>query len=308
LKPLRIATRKSPLALWQAEHVRSRLAALNPGLAIELVRLSTEGDRLLDAPLARAGGKGLFLKELQQALLEGRADLAVHSAKDVPAALPAGLHLAAFCERADPRDAFVSGRYPGLAALPAGARVGTSSLRRQCQLRAAHPRLEIVTLRGNVNTRLKRLDAGDFDAVILAAAGLQRLGLGERIRALLEPHELLPAVGQGALALECRTDDHTVNALLAPLDHAPTALCLRAERALNAALGGGCQVPIAAYAEIAGERLRLRALVGAPDGTRLLRDATEGAAVEAEALGATLARALLARGAGAILDQVYGRA
>ena len=248
MNTLRIGTRKSPLAVWQAEHIRARLLALHPGLTIELVKLTTQGDRLLDAPLAQVGGKGLFIKELEQGLIEGRIDLAVHSTKDVTVTLPAGLHLAAICEREDARDALVSNRYSDLRSLPAGARIGTSSLRRRCQLRAAFPAVDIAPLRGNVNTRLRRLDAGEFDAVILAAAGLKRLGFADRIRACLTPEEMLPAVGQGALCLESRADDRAVNALLAPLDHTASAVCVRAERALNAALNGGCQVPIAAYA------------------------------------------------------------
>ncbi len=307
MNTLRIGTRKSPLAVWQAEHIRARLLALHPGLTIELVKLTTQGDRLLDAPLAQVGGKGLFIKELEQGLIEGRIDLAVHSTKDVTVTLPAGLHLAAICEREDARDALVSNRYSDLRSLPAGARIGTSSLRRRCQLRAAFPAVDIAPLRGNVNTRLRRLDAGEFDAVILAAAGLKRLGFADRIRACLTPEEMLPAVGQGALCLESRADDRAVNALLAPLDHTASAVCVRAERALNAALNGGCQVPIAAYAELDGDRLRLRGLVGDPDGGLLIRGEIEGGSAQAEALGATLARDLLARGAGEILAQVYDR-
>ncbi len=305
MTPLRLGTRKSPLALWQAEHIRARLLALHPGIEIELVKLTTQGDKLLDAPLAKVGGKGLFVKELEQGLLEGRIDFAVHSTKDLTVTLPAGLHLAAICEREDPRDAFVSNHYESLAALPAGARVGTSSLRRQCQLHARHPQLEVVTLRGNVNSRLAKLDGEAFDAILLAAAGLKRLGFGERIRALLAPEEILPAVGQGALAIEARADDGRVNDLLAPLNHAPTETCVRAERALNAGLQGGCQVPIAGFAELSGQRLRLRALVGSPDGGRIIRGETTGAPAAAEELGTTLANELLARGARAILDQVY---
>jgi hydroxymethylbilane synthase len=307
LKTLRLGTRKSPLALWQAEHVRSRLLAQHPGLRIELVALTTEGDRILDRSLAQVGGKGLFIKELEQGLLERRIDLAVHSLKDMTVSLPPGLHLAAVCAREDPRDALVSNNYPDLAALPPGARLGTASLRRQCQLRAAFPALSIETLRGNVNTRLAKLDAGDFDAIVLASAGLLRLGLSQRIRLPLAPEVILPAVGQGAVGIECRTDDAGTNRLLAPLEHTPTRLCVTAERALNARLEGGCQVPIGGYAELRGEQLRLRGLVGAPDGSRIVRGEIEGAAAEAEALGHRLAQELLARGAGAILDKVYGR-
>jgi hydroxymethylbilane synthase len=305
---LRLGTRRSPLALWQAEHVRDRLRALHPGLAVELIRITTEGDRILDRSLARVGGKGLFIKELEQALQEERIDLAVHSLKDVTVTLPAGLHLAAILEREDPRDAFVSRRYARLADLPAGSRVGTASLRRQCQLRARYPQLDIRTLRGNVNTRLAKLDSGEFDAVILACAGLKRLGLQARIRACLDPSESLPAVGQGAVCIECRAQDARTNALLAPLDDAATRICVSAERALNAALEGGCQVPIGGYAVLEGEELYLRGLVGDPDGSRVIRGEIRGAPTDAERLGAALAGELLGRGARAILDKVYGRA
>ena len=308
MERLRIGTRKSPLALWQAEHVRARLAAAHPGLAIELVSMTTEGDRILDAPLATVGGKGLFLKELEQALLDGRADIAVHSLKDVTVTLPAGLHIPVIGEREDPRDAFVSNSYASLAALPAGARVGTSSLRRTCQLRALYPQIEVISLRGNVNSRLAKLDAGQFDAIVLACAGLKRLGLGERIRAELAPEILLPAVGQGAICIECRVGDSEVERLIAPLHHPATAVRIAAERALNARLEGGCQVPIAAYAELSDDMLQLRALVGEPDGSRLIRGETQGEARRAEALGETLADELLRRGGRASLDKVYRRA
>jgi hydroxymethylbilane synthase len=304
---LRLGTRKSPLALWQAEHIRARLLALHPGLRVDLVTMSTEGDRILDRSLALVGGKGLFIKELEQGLLDRRTDLAVHSLKDMTVSLPAGLMLAAVCEREDPRDAFVSGLYPELSALPPGARVGTASLRRQCQLRAAFPALDVVTLRGNVNTRLAKLDAGEFEAIILAVAGLKRLGFETRIRARLDADVSLPAVGQGVVCIECRTDDAATRALLAPLEHAPTRACISAERALNAALEGGCQVPIGGYAELHGERLHLRGLVGDPDGSRVIRGEVTGAIAEAEQLGQQLATELLARGARAILDKVYAR-
>jgi hydroxymethylbilane synthase len=305
---LRLGTRKSPLALWQAEHVRDRLQTLHPGLAVELVKITTEGDQILDRSLARVGGKGLFIKELEQALQEERIDLAVHSLKDVTVTLPPGLHLAAILEREDPRDAFVSGRYARLADLPPGSRVGTASLRRQCQLRASYPQLDIRTLRGNVNTRLAKLDSGEFDAVILACAGLKRLGFEARIRARLEPGESLPAVGQGAVCIECREHDARTNALLAPLNHAATRICVSAERAMNAALEGGCQVPIGGYAVLEGETLYLRGLVGDPDGSQVIRSEIRGAPADAESLGTTLAHELLGRGARAILDKVYGRA
>ncbi|HEX9627534.1 MAG TPA: hydroxymethylbilane synthase [Acidiferrobacterales bacterium] len=305
---LRIGTRKSPLALWQAEFVRARLGQHHPGLAVELVTMTTQGDRILDSPLAKVGGKGLFIKELEQALLEGRADIAVHSLKDVTVSLPDGLALPVICERDDPRDAFVSTRYPDLAALPPGARVGTSSLRRQCQLRAAFPALDVVNLRGNVNSRLAKLDAGEFDAVILAAAGLKRLGFGKRIRRFLEPDESLPAVGQGAVCIECRVDDDATRALIAPLHHPETALRVAAERALNARLEGGCQVPIGGYAELLDNgELRLRGLVGDPDGSQVVRGEICGPRRDAERLGMTLADELLGRGARRILDRVYGR-
>jgi len=304
---LRIGTRKSPLALWQAEHVRARLEALHPGLTVELVKMTTEGDKILDAPLAKVGGKGLFVKELEQALFDRRADIAVHSLKDVTVLLPEGLHIPVIGEREDPRDALVSNHFDSLAALPSGARVGTSSLRRQCQLRALLPQIEVVNLRGNVNSRLAKLDAGEFDAIILAAAGLKRLGFEERIRTELAPEVLLPAVGQGAICIECRADDSEVNRLIAPLHHVPTAICVAAERALNARLEGGCQVPIAAFAELDTDMLHLRALVGEPDGSRVIHGDIQGEALRAEQLGADLAAELLARGARTILDKVYGR-
>ena len=308
MNTLRLGTRKSQLALWQAEYVRARLRALHPGLNVELVKMTTTGDKILDRSLALVGGKGLFTKELEQALLENRIDLAVHSMKDVTATLPAGLHIGAVCERDDPRDAFVANAHADLKALPAGARVGTSSLRRQCQLRAAHPHLSVVTLRGNINTRLAKLDAGEFDAVVLAAAGLKRLGLEDRIRARLDPEASLPAVGQGAVCIESRAGDAATNDLLAPLDHPATHQCIAAERAMNAALEGGCQVPVGGYAVLEGGALYLRGLVGEPDGSRIIRAETRGPAENADALGAGLARELLAKGARAILDKVYGRA
>ncbi|MDR0780311.1 MAG: hydroxymethylbilane synthase [Pseudomonadales bacterium] len=300
--PLRIATRESPLALWQANYVKAALERAHPGLAVALVPMTTRGDQILDSPLSRIGGKGLFIKELEVALLEKRADIAVHSMKDVPMEFPAGLGLAAICVREDCRDAFVSNRYATLDDLPQGAVVGSSSLRRQCQLRARRPDLRIRDLRGNVGTRLGKLDAGDYDAIILAGAGLIRLGLVERIRAFLPPELSLPAGGQGAVGIECRLDDAPIRALLAPLHHEPTALCVRAERAMNARLQGGCQVPIAALALLDGGQLHLRGLVGSVDGSRILRSQISGAAHLPEELGDTLAEDLLRQGASAILE------
>jgi hydroxymethylbilane synthase len=308
LKTLRLGTRKSQLALWQAHYVRDALERHHPGLKVELVTMTTEGDRILDRSLAQVGGKGLFIKELEQGLLENRTDIAVHSLKDVTATLPDGLHLAVICVREDPRDAFISNRYAALAALPRGARVGTSSLRRQCQLREAFPELEIATLRGNVNTRLAKLDAGEYDAIILAVAGIKRLGMETRIRERLDPSVSLPAVGQGAVCIECRVDDRATHELLAPLNHRATQICVAAERSMNAHLEGGCQVPIGGFAELHGEELHLRGMVGEPDGSRLLRAEIRGPAALAEQLGAQLAQQLLAQGARAILDKVYGRA
>jgi hydroxymethylbilane synthase len=298
---IRIATRKSPLALWQAEHAAATLRHTHAGLRVEIIGMSTRGDKILDAPLAKIGGKGLFVKELEQGMLEGRADIAVHSMKDVPVDFPQGLHLPVIMEREDPRDAFVSNRYEGLNELPAGACVGTSSLRRACQLAHRRPDLRIEPLRGNVNTRLGKLDAGDYDAVILAAAGLMRLGFEERIRARLEPAQSLPAIGQGAIGIECRTDDERVNALLAPLHHTPTADRVLAERAMNQRLMGGCQVPIAGHALIEGDALYLRGLVGTPDGKRVLRGEKRGPRAAAEDIGTGLANDLIGQGAGEIL-------
>jgi len=302
---LRIATRKSQLALWQAEYVRDRLLAINPNLTIELVKMSTQGDKILDTPLAKIGGKGLFIKELEARMLDGSADLAVHSTKDMPAELPEGLHIAAICEREDPRDAFVSNTYDALDDLPLGAVVGTSSLRRQCQLRAIRPDLDIRDLRGNVNTRLAKLDAGDYDAIILAAAGLKRLGFADRIRNVIDTATSLPAVGQGAVCIETRTNDDVVNALIQQLNHEPTARCVRAERAMNTRLEGGCQVPIAGFAELNGDTLSMRGLVGHTDGKHTVRASISGRADEAERLGTALADDLLAQGAADILKAVY---
>lgn len=267
--------------------------------------MTTRGDQILDAPLAKVGGKGLFVKELEQAMLEGRADIAVHSMKDVPVELPPGLELAVVLEREDPRDAFVSSRYATLDELPQGARVGTSSLRRQCQLRAVRPDLSLHDLRGNVNTRLDKLERGEFDAIILACAGLKRLGFTARIRQELGPDVILPAIGQGAIGIECRSDDGAIKALIAPLAHATTSVRLRAERAFNRRLNGGCQVPIAGYAELGHGVIVLRGLVGSPDGSQLVQGVISGRPEDAEELGQVLADDLLGRGAGAILAALY---
>lgn len=302
---IRIATRKSALALWQAEHVKAGLEAHHPGIRVELVTMSTRGDRILDSPLAKVGGKGLFVKELEQAMLEGRADIAVHSMKDVPVELPEGLELAVVLEREDPRDAFVSNRFDTFEELPQGAVVGTSSLRRQCQIRALRPDLEIRDLRGNVNTRLDKLDAGEFDAIILACAGLRRLGFESRIAETLGPEVILPAIGQGAIGIECRSDDAAVRALIEPLGDARTATRVRAERALNARLEGGCQVPIGGYAEFDHGVVVLRGLVGRPDGSEIVQGVISGRPEDAEELGEVLAADLLGRGAADILAEVY---
>jgi hydroxymethylbilane synthase len=302
---LRIATRKSPLALWQAEYVASCLQAIHPGLRVELVGMTTRGDKLLDAPLAKVGGKGLFVKELEQGLIEGAADVAVHSMKDVPVDFPEGLHLAAILEREDPRDALVSNRYRSLAELPAEARIGTSSLRRQCQIKSRLPACTLSDLRGNVNTRLAKLDAGEFDAIVLAAAGLKRLGLQERIAETLAPECSLPAIGQGAIGVECRLGDARTNALLEPLHHPLTAWCVLAERAMNRRLDGGCQVPIAGFAQFEGGSLRLRGLVGNPDGSGIIRAEATGDLPAAETLGEQVAEELLGRGADGILRRIY---
>ncbi len=307
-REIRIATRKSALALWQAEYVKARLEASHPGLKVSLVPMVSRGDKLLDAPLAKIGGKGLFVKELETALMENEADIAVHSMKDVPMEFPEGLGLYCICEREDPRDAFVSNHFDDLDALPPGSVVGTSSLRRQAQLLARRPDLKIQFLRGNVNTRLAKLDAGEYDAIILAAAGLIRLGFGERIRSSISVDESLPAGGQGAVGIECRTTDSELHALLECLNHAPTATRVVAERALNKRLNGGCQVPIACYAVLEGDQLWLRGLVGQPDGTVLLRAEGRAPDADAEALGVQVAEALLDQGAEQILQAVYGEA
>ncbi|WP_286245774.1 hydroxymethylbilane synthase [Pseudoalteromonas sp. MM1] len=304
-KLVRIATRKSALALWQAEFVKAQLEHFHADVRVELVPMSTQGDIILDTPLAKIGGKGLFVKELEQAMLDGRADIAVHSMKDVPVEFPEGLALHTICEREDPRDAFVSNNYANLSELPKGAVVGTSSLRRQCQIRALRPDLEIKDLRGNVNTRLAKLDDGQYDAIILAAAGLLRLKMDDRIADYIEPEVSLPANGQGAVGIECRIDDEVTKALLAPLEHTQTRIRVNAERAMNRHLEGGCQVPIGAYALVNGEQVHLRGLVGAVDGSEILHDEVTGHINDAEAIGVELAKKLLAQGADKILAEVY---
>ncbi|GAA5186498.1 hydroxymethylbilane synthase [Acinetobacter kookii] len=305
MKILKIATRQSPLALWQAEHIRARLEALHADLKVELVTFVTQGDKILDTPLAKIGGKGLFVKELEAALLDGRADLAVHSMKDVPMKLPAGLSLAVICEREDPLDAFVSNTYASFDDLPQGAKVGTSSLRRKSQILKARPDLEIIDLRGNVGTRLSKLDAGLYDAIILASAGLKRLGLAERIRHTLPAEVSLPAVGQGALGLECRAEDQAVLELILPLLHSETDVCVRTERAFNAYLEGGCQVPIAGYAILEQGQIHIQGRVGSVDGKTLLKAEQVGETAQAEQIGVALAQELLAQGAGDLLKALY---
>lgn len=301
-----IASRESRLAMWQARHVQAELSGLYPSTLVEILGMTTQGDRILDVTLSKIGGKGLFVKELETALEQGRADLAVHSAKDIPMVLPGGFAIGAVMQREDPRDCLVAapGRAAGfstLAALPDGARVGTASLRREAQIRGRHPRLQVVPVRGNLDTRLAKLDRGEFDVLVLAAAGLIRLGLGARISVMLSLEESLPAPGQGALAIEYRADRPDVLQALSPLDHADTAACVCAERALSRALSGSCQLPLAAYAEIQAGWLRLRALVAMPDGTRMVRAEMTGAPGEAEAIGAGVADELLRQGAGTVL-------
>ena len=296
-----IASRESALAMWQAEYIRDRLRALYPQTQVSILGMTTQGDQILDVTLSKIGGKGLFVKELETALENGSADIAVHSLKDVPMHLPEGFMLACIGEREDPRDAFVSNNHANLEALPAGSVVGTSSLRRESQLRARFPHLKIEPLRGNVQTRLRKLDEGKYAAIILAAAGLKRLGLGARIRDLIATEKSLPAVGQGALGIECRTDRPDLKALLAPLHHADTAYCVMAERALSRALAGSCQVPLGGFAEVEGNTLRLRGFVASPDGQRMARAELRGSTTDPEALGNAVAQALRAQGADEIL-------
>ena len=301
---LTIATRESQLALWQARHIQSRLEAIYPGLHVVLLGMTTTGDQILDSPLAKIGGKGLFVKELEIAMEQGRADFAVHSMKDVPMNLPEGFVLAATGEREDPRDAFVSVEFRNLRDLPPNSVVGTSSLRRSSQLKARFPHLRIETLRGNVQTRLRKLDEGQYAAIILAAAGLKRLGLDARITDLIEPEDSLPAVGQGALGIECRTGRPELMELLSVLNHPETAACVAAERAMSRRLGGSCQVPIGGFAQVQDDGLALRGFVASLDGQRMIRGQTSGSFADAEKLGAALAENLIAQGADAILAEL----
>jgi len=298
---LRIATRKSPLAMWQAEHVSAKLIAAHPGLIIELVGMSTQGDKILDTPLAKIGGKGLFVKELEVGMLQGDADIAVHSMKDVPVGFPEGLHLPIIMQREDPRDAFVSNTYKSLDDLPQGAILGTASLRRQSQISHKRPDLQIKSLRGNVNTRLRKLDDGEYDAIILASAGLKRLGFENRITDCLEPEQSLPAIGQGAIGIECRINDSRVEALIEVLKDQDTAICVSAERAMNQRLNGGCQVPIAGFAILESGQLRMRGLVGSVDGKEILRCEKTGEIADAAKIGVAIAEELLDMGAGRLL-------
>ncbi|MEM9102894.1 MAG: hydroxymethylbilane synthase [Pseudomonadota bacterium] len=302
---LTIATRKSPLAMWQAEFVKAELEKAHPGLTVNLLPMSTKGDKILDSPLAKVGGKGLFVKELEVAMLENRADIAVHSMKDVPVEFPDNLMLSTICVREDPRDALVSNNFTSFDELPQHAIVGTSSLRRQSQLQAARPDLKIRDLRGNVNTRLKKLDDGEYDAIILAAAGLIRLKMGNRITQYLDTGRCLPAAGQGAVGIECRMDDADTQALLQPLNHAHTWHRVQAERALNTALEGGCQVPIGAHATLQGDTLHLDALVGSVDGSKIIRHQDSGPLSDADVIGQRLANHLLDQGAREILSHIY---
>lgn len=303
-----IATRGSKLALWQAEWIKSQIEDLIPDITVELNKIKTTGDKILDVPLAQVGGKGLFVKEIEEAMLRREADLAVHSMKDVPTDLPAGLHLSAICKREDPRDAFIAGEgINSLGDLPQGGHVGTSSLRRICQLLNKRPDLRITQLRGNVDTRLRKLTERQFDAIILAAAGVKRLGYADRITEKIPTDTSLPAIGQGAVGIECRTDDDFINDLLGKLNHRETWICVAAERAFLKKLEGGCQVPIAAYAQLHDRNLVLEGLVGSLDGKTLIKESMDGRPEEAESIGTTLAENLLSKGAGEILAEVYGK-
>tara|TARA_R110001592_G_scaffold177076_2_gene417350 strand:+ start:163312 stop:164253 length:942 start_codon:yes stop_codon:yes gene_type:complete len=305
IKNLTIASRESALALWQSEHIKARLEALYPDLKVTINGMTTQGDKILDVPLAKIGGKGLFVKELENAMLLGQADIAVHSMKDVPMAFPEGLELAVICERENPFDAFVSNHFQTVNDLPKGALVGTSSLRRHSQLASQRPDLVIKSLRGNVNTRLAKLDAGEFDAIILAASGLIRLGFEKRIQSTLTATQSLPAVGQGALGLECRTSDTAIKALLTPLSHEESEFCVRAERAMNHYLHGGCQVPIAGYATLDKDTLTLNGLVASLDGKTVIKACLQDKKENAQVLGTAVAKALLAQGAGPLLEAIF---
>jgi len=300
-KTLVIASRESALAMWQAQYIQGRLQTLYPETEVTILGMTTTGDQILDSPLARIGGKGLFVKELEQALADGRADLAVHSMKDVPMHLPPGFALAAISEREDPRDAFVSNDYPNLASLPAGSIVGTSSLRRQSQLQARFPGLKVESLRGNLQTRLRKLDEGQYAAIILAAAGLKRLGLASRIRESIDPDNSIPAVGQGALGIEINAERLDLLKVLAPLNHPETAACVEAERGMSRALAGSCQVPLGAFAQQHGDKLQMTGFVASIDGKEFLRESVQGPAEQPEALGQALAAKLVALGADRIL-------
>ncbi len=301
---IKIATRKSALALWQAEEVSRLLREIHRGLSIELIKMTTTGDRLLQDSLATHGGKGLFVKELERGLLENQADIAVHSMKDVPIELPAALHLPVILERENPCDAFVSNRYDRLDTLPDHAVVGTSSSRRACQIKAAYPQLEIKLLRGNVNTRLAKLDDEQYDAIILAVAGIKRLGFKNRIRCYLSTQQSLPAIGQGAIGIECRQHDNVIESLIQPLNHSDTHICVTAERAVSQTLQGGCQLPIAGFAELNNDQLKLRALVGYPDGSKICRSEKHGPKENPQQLGQIVAADLRAQGADKILATI----
>jgi hydroxymethylbilane synthase len=304
-KIIRIATRRSPLALWQANFIKQQLMYFHPKLTVELIPIMTQGDIILDTPLAKIGGKGLFVKQLEHALLNDQADIAVHSMKDIPVEFPEGLALTTICCREDPRDAFVSNNYQSLTQLPANAIVGTSSLRRQSQLKAKYPHLTVLDLRGNVGTRLQKLDNSEYDAIILAAAGLTRLGLTERITQALDITEMLPAVGQGAIGIESRINDSTISKLLAPLDDPTTRFCIVAERAFNETLQGGCQVPIGCHATLEQDTLHIKGLISRLDGTQTIKAEMTGKATDADQLGRNLANRLLNDGADAILQEIY---
>lgn len=301
IKTLKIASRESALALWQSRFIKAQLELLYPDLTVEIIGMTTKGDQILDVPLAKIGGKGLFVKELEASMLAGKTDIAVHSMKDVPMEFPENLELAAICERENPFDAFVSNAYKTVSELPKGATVGTSSLRRHSQLAALRPDLNIVPLRGNVNTRLAKLDAGEFDAIILAASGLKRLEFNDRIKSVLTETESLPAVGQGALGIECRSDDVEIKTLLAPLIHTESDICVKAERAMNHRLHGGCQVPIAGYATLSDETITLQGLVASVDGKTILKSIITGPSDQPDILGVAVAEALLKQGAGPLL-------